>query len=519
MKLYIEEMETPGLEDEDYRYLEMRSEGRKYFNIYRGIKNNRGVWAAVEVDGKTMKEIGEPFEITYDQGRGLEPIDPDNNKLQKMVGKALGLRRESITESPVATVYTDVDTYIIPDVYEQDANEIINFAARTNGVEDCFWTSVNDDFGQVEVTADTFIFRMILLWAYRKGLVSTEKRISDIMHDNNIYESKRTRKRSNLTEKSNFDDVEKAIRYYYPKWYYDDMSVNDIFDSLEKLGHSQDFIDAVIAGITEKYEDEEDYELDESVEIEVKNKGILEVPEGKNVDDLPMSHFEKLVKKNGLSKITKALNNLQVWNKNDDKKLSKWAGDMIDKLTKKYGKNESISVKRFNEGWHNGDAIITFTHNDDLEADLEEFLFYIFKDNPDVFDFDWSGRNTNLYLACNKDDYDYIKWFIEDWKDKHKDEYDESLKEDTYKSYWKYDVESPVLNRNEDSDTYLTKYDIKKVKLIPCKTPEECYEDERYWAVCNYDYPHDEFYGTKQEAYDMLLASWNNSTYERIHDI
>jgi hypothetical protein len=145
-----------------------------------------------------------------------------------------------------------------------------------------------------------------------------------------------------LTEKSNFDSIAKAVRYYYPKWYYDDMSVNDIFDSLEKLGHSQDFIDAVIAGITEKYEDEEDYELDESVEIEVKNKGILEVPEGKNVDDLPMSHFEKLVKKNGLSKITKALNNLQVWNKNDDKKLSKWAGDMIDKLTKKYGKNESL---------------------------------------------------------------------------------------------------------------------------------------------------------------------------------
>ena len=280
MKLYIEEINTPCLGDEEYRYLEMRSEGRKYYNIYRGIKNNKGVLAAVEVDGKTMKEIGEPFEITYDQGRGFEPIDPDNNKLQKTVGKALGLRRESINESP----------------------------------------------------------------------------------------------------------------------------------------------------------DEEDYGIDEGVEIEVKNKGILEVPEGKNVDDLPMSHFEKLVKKNGLAKITKALNNLQVWNKNDDKKLSKWAGDMIDKLTKKYGKNES-------------------------------------------------------------------------------------LKEDTYKSYWKYDVESDVFNRNEDSDTYLTKYDIRKVKLIPCKTPEECYDDERYWAVCKYEYPYDEFYGTKQEAYDMLLTSWNNSKYERIHDI
>ena len=78
----------------------------------------------------------------------------------------------------------------------------------------------------------------------------------------------------------------------------------------------------------------------------------------------------------------------------------------------------------------NGDAIITFTHNDDLEADLEEFLFDLFSDNPDVFDFDWSGRTTKLYLACSEDDYKYIKWFIEDWKYKHRDEYDESLKED-----------------------------------------------------------------------------------------
>ena len=434
MKLYIEEINAPCLEDEEYRYLEMRSEGRKYYNIYRGIKNNKGVWVAVEVDGKTMKEIGEPFEITYDQGRGFEPIDPDNNKLQKTVGRALGLRRESINESPVATISTDVDTFIIPDVPEENADAIISFATKTDDIESCEWYPVDGDLGEIEIATDPVFFKLVLLWAYRKKLTISDKRIGEIMRDNNIYESKRIRGRSNLTEKSNFDSIAKAVRYYYPKWYYDDMSIENIFNDLEKLGHTEDFIDAVIDGITEKYEDEEDYGLDEGVEIEVKNKGVLEVPEGKNVDDLPMSHFEKLVKKNGLSKITKALNNLQVWNKNDDKKLSKWAADMIEKLTKKYGKNES-------------------------------------------------------------------------------------LKEDTYKSYWKYDVESDVFNRNEDSDTYLTKYDIRKVKLIPCKTPEECYDDERYWAVCKYEYPYDEFYGTKQEAYNMLLTSWNNSKYERIHDI
>jgi hypothetical protein len=66
-----------------------------------------------------------------------------------------------------------------------------------------------------------------------------------------------------LNEKSNFDDIEKAVKYYYNKWYYDDMSYNDIASDLERLGHNDDFIDAVLDGISERYEDEEDYELDE----------------------------------------------------------------------------------------------------------------------------------------------------------------------------------------------------------------------------------------------------------------
>lgn len=286
MKLYIEDINTPRLEDEDYRYLEMRSEGRKYYNIYRGIKNNKGVWAAVEVDGKTMKEIGEPFEITYDQGRGFEPIDPDNNKLQKTVGKALGLRRESINESPVATISTDLDTFIIPNVPEENADAIISFATKTDDVENCEWYPVDGDLGEIELTTDPVFFKLILLWAYRKKLTISDKRIGEIMRDNNIYESKRSKRTGrNIKE--------------------------------------------------------------QDTKIEVKHEGILEVPEGKNVDELPISHFVKLAKKKGLSKITKALNNLQVWNKNDDPKLSKWAGDMIDKVSKRIEKKESIKEADF----------------------------------------------------------------------------------------------------------------------------------------------------------------------------
>lgn len=98
------------------------------------------------------------------------------------------------------------------------------------------------------------------------------------------------------------------------------------------------------------YVKEKDHMM-EGVEIEVKHEGILEVPEGKTVDQLPMSHFEKLAKKNGLGKITKALNNLQVWNKNDDPKLSKWAGNMIDKLNKKLKKDESLLRENDDYWW------------------------------------------------------------------------------------------------------------------------------------------------------------------------
>lgn len=76
-------------------------------------------------------------------------------------------------------------------------------------------------------------------------------------------------------------------------------------------------------------------------DIEVKHEGILEVPEGKNVDDLPIKHFQSLIDKKGYGKIIKALTNLEVWNKKKNPELSSWAKNMIDKLQKK-NKNESV---------------------------------------------------------------------------------------------------------------------------------------------------------------------------------
>jgi len=72
--------------------------------------------------------------------------------------------------------------------------------------------------------------------------------------------------------------------------------------------------------------------LEQKVKIPVEEPGKLEVPEGKNVEDMPESHFQSLIKKKGWGEISKALINLKVWNKDKNKKLSGWADNMQEKL-------------------------------------------------------------------------------------------------------------------------------------------------------------------------------------------
>lgn len=82
--------------------------------------------------------------------------------------------------------------------------------------------------------------------------------------------------------------------------------------------------------------------INEAADIKAKNPGILEVPSGKSVDQLPVSHFKSLIDKIGREKVIRALTNLQVWNKNDNKKLSNWAKDMKDKIGDYGYKDESV---------------------------------------------------------------------------------------------------------------------------------------------------------------------------------
>lgn len=84
--------------------------------------------------------------------------------------------------------------------------------------------------------------------------------------------------------------------------------------------------------------------VEAKVDIPVKHEGILEIPEGKTIRDLPISHFERLVKEKGYEPIIRALNNLVVWNKNDDKDLSSTAKAIMDQLRKKYRKDEDFTI-------------------------------------------------------------------------------------------------------------------------------------------------------------------------------
>jgi hypothetical protein len=95
MKLRI--MESVNLDD-GYKYV---SNKFGYYIYKKRIHDDSGklvkvLWAAQKWDGKNSRLVGEPFEITYEQARGFEPIEPSDTQLgdlQNKVSKALGFGR------------------------------------------------------------------------------------------------------------------------------------------------------------------------------------------------------------------------------------------------------------------------------------------------------------------------------------------------------------------------------------------------------------------------------------------
>ena len=61
-------------------------------------------------------------------------------------------------------------------------------------------------------------------------------------------------------------------------------------------------------------------------------EGVLDVPAGESVSNLPVSHFKKLIDKKGRHAVIRALTNLQNWFKYKKPSLSKWAIGMKKNL-------------------------------------------------------------------------------------------------------------------------------------------------------------------------------------------
>jgi len=72
--------------------------------------------------------------------------------------------------------------------------------------------------------------------------------------------------------------------------------------------------------------------------IKVKHTGILEIPEDKDFDKMPLSHYLALEKSKGKPAIMKALLNLERWNKKKNPEISSKARKIIDALMKKHEK-------------------------------------------------------------------------------------------------------------------------------------------------------------------------------------
>lgn len=75
------------------------------------------------------------------------------------------------------------------------------------------------------------------------------------------------------------------------------------------------------------------------------NVGVLGVPTGRSIRQLPTRHFVKRAKKVGWAKVSKALTNLRRWNKNKNPKLVRWAEKMQNKVRHIVGQSKCGSKR------------------------------------------------------------------------------------------------------------------------------------------------------------------------------
>ena len=132
-----------------------------------------------------------------------------------------------------------------------------------------------------------------------------------------------------LQEKSNFDNIEKAAKYFYADYVDGDSAY--IRATLSKLGHSETFIDAVFDAMNARYDEEELYwdDLDESVNVVYDKDGKTNrfYLDFSNPSDL----YRELEKHCGYDFATQFKDEFEHWKEiNIDEVKECWSGDMTD---------------------------------------------------------------------------------------------------------------------------------------------------------------------------------------------
>lgn len=175
--------------------------------------------------------------------------------------------------------------------------------------------------------------------------------------------------------------------------------------------------------------------------------------------------------------------------------------------------------------WDNGHVLHSYKKdtidNAEQEAKLASIkdknnLYYVSKDNimDPTTDYSWY-RGKQYHDIQDKDKLTDIKKEINNRRADNKRTTDESIS----KSYWKFNLDDPIIDRIRGNGDYFDKYSIKKIKLYPCDTEDDCYIGDSDWAVCSYEFPHNAIFGTKEEAYEELMYYINNNFYEMRNDL
>lgn len=111
-----------------YKEVSPENRGGTIYRLFRKVENGKGKWAAIEqCNGK---DCGEPFEITYEQARGFEPMN-SNEKIGMVLGKKLLPRNEELSKDAIkaATLMQKVFREY-PDISEEDEDYLTSLSYK-----------------------------------------------------------------------------------------------------------------------------------------------------------------------------------------------------------------------------------------------------------------------------------------------------------------------------------------------------------------------------------------------------